>query len=236
MTRILVTGGTGTLGRALVPRLRADGHEVRVLSRRTDFVGDLRTGAGLAEAIDGTDVIVHAASDQRHDVEATGNLLTAAGNQHIVYVSIVGIDRIPIGYYRHKLACERLVEESGRPWTVLRATQFHDLIVMGLRLLARSPVVPVPTGIAFQPCDVRDVSERLAVLAAGPPVGRAPDFGGPAVLSADELARIYLRALGKRRALMPVRLPGKAFRAMRAGANLTPEHADGRITFEEYLR
>src|SRR2546429_5743133 len=121
---ILVTGGTGALGRVLVALLREGGHEVRVLSRRTG--ADLLTGAGLAEALDGTDVIVHCATDGRHDVDATRNLIAAASGQHLVYVSIVGIDRIPFPYYRLKLACERLVEECGLPWTTLRATQFHD--------------------------------------------------------------------------------------------------------------
>jgi uncharacterized protein YbjT (DUF2867 family) len=236
MSRILVTGGTGMLGRVLVARLRADGHETRVLSRRPgDLVGDLTTGAGLAAALAGTDVVVHCASNPRHDIAGTRNLLAAASGQHIVYVSIVGVDAIPLGYYRRKLACERLVEESGLPWTVQRATQFHDLVAQILRAVSGPPVVPALSGISLQPCDVRDVADRLADLALGPPAGRAPDFGGPAVHSWAALTRKYLRSVGKRRTLVPVRLPGKVFRGFRAGGNLTPGHADGRITFEEYL-
>lgn len=236
MGSVLVTGGTGTLGRVLVARLRADGHEVRVLSRRSGgYVGDLTTGAGVAQAVDGTDVVVHCASNPRHDVAGTRNLLAAATGQHIVYVSIVGVDAIPLGYYRRKLACERLVEESGLPWTVQRATQFHDLLATMAGALAWAPVVPALSGVSFQPCDVRDLAARLADLATGPPLRRAPDFGGPAVHSATALMRMYLRAAGKRRTLVPVRLPGKVFRGLRAGGNLTPAHTDGRITFAEYL-
>lgn len=239
MGAILVTGGTGTLGRVLVARLGTAGHEVRVLSRRPGhYTGDLVTGAGVAEAVRDTDVIVHCASDPRKpktDVDATRNLIAAAEGQHLVYVSIVGVDRIPYGYYETKLACERLVEDSGLPWTILRATQFHDLIAMAARALTRSPVVPVPAGVSFQPVDVTEVAARLVELATGAPAGRAPDFGGPAVRTSADLVRAYLRATRRRRAVVPVPLPGKVIRAVRSGANLTPDHRDGRITFEEYL-
>jgi uncharacterized protein YbjT (DUF2867 family) len=246
MTPILVTGGTGTLGRVVVGQLVAAHHEVRMLTRRPStgpgvYTGDLATGAGLAEAVAGTGVIVHCASDPRHwqvDIDGTRRLVEAArsaGNPHLVYVSIVGVDRIPYGYYRAKLATERIVEESGLPWTILRATQFHDLIAGIARLLAKSPVVPVPAGVRFQPVDVHEVAARIIELAGGEPAGRAPDFGGPQVRTADDLLRVYLRATGRRRVLLPIPLPGKVFRGFRAGANLCPEHADGRSTFEDYL-
>jgi uncharacterized protein YbjT (DUF2867 family) len=152
-----------------------------------------------------------------------------------VYVSIVGIDRIPFGFYRTMLANERLIAGSGLPWTVLRATQFHDLVAVILRMLAKPPVMVVPS-VSVQPVDVREVGERLARLALGEPVGRAPDFGGPQVRGFDDLARGYLAIVGKRRPVAPVRLPGKAFRGLRSGAHLVPDHAAGTTTFEQYLR
>jgi uncharacterized protein YbjT (DUF2867 family) len=96
-----------------------------------------------------------------------------------VYVSIVGVDRIPYGYYRAKLATETVVEESGLPWTILRATQFHDLIRRIAGVLAKSPVVPVPAGVRFQPVDVHEVAARVVELATGTPAGRVDDMGGP---------------------------------------------------------
>ncbi len=239
-SRVLVTGGTGVLGRVVVDRLVASGADVRILSRgrrrhrRSDVehvLGDLRTGAGLDAAVAGVDTIVQCAEHVDHLVAAANQ----AGSPHLVYTSIVGVDRVPFGLYRRKLADEELIATSGLPWTVLRATQFHDLIAVLLRMLAKLPVMPRPAGWSFQPVDVREVAEQLARLALGEPAGRAPDFGGPQVRPVTDLARSYLAMVGKRRPLLPVRLPGRVFRAYRAGGHLAPDHASGTITFEQYL-
>jgi uncharacterized protein YbjT (DUF2867 family) len=238
---VLVTGGTGTVGRIVVDHLTTAGKDVRILSRgrrppqRTDVrhvVGDVQTGDGLNAALDGVDTIVHCVYPSEHLVAAAKR----AGSPHLVYVSIVGIDRVPFGLYRKMLANERVIAESGLPWTVMRATQFHDLIAFILRMLAKPPVMALPSGLRFQPVDVRDVGERLARLALGEPVGRAPDFGGPQVRALDDLARSYLAIVGKRRLIVPIGLPGKVFGAVRAGALTAPQHAAGTITFEQYLR
>jgi uncharacterized protein YbjT (DUF2867 family) len=238
---VLVTGGTGTVGRIVVDQLTTAGKDVRILSRgrrppqRTDVqhvVGDVRTGDGLDAALDGVDTIVHCVYPTEHLVAAANR----ADSPHLVYVSIVGIDRIPFGLYRQMLANERVIAESGLPWTVMRATQFHDLIAFILRMLAKPPVMALPSGLRFQPVDVHDVGQRLARLALGDPVGRAPDFGGPQVRALDDLARSYLAIVGKRRPIVPIRLPGKLFRGIRAGGLTAPEHAVGTITFEQYLR
>jgi uncharacterized protein YbjT (DUF2867 family) len=239
--RVLITGGTGTVGRVVVDQLTAAGVDVRVLSRgrrqhqRTDVehvVGDVQTGAGLDAALDGVDTIVHCVYPTEHLVAAAKR----AGSPHLVFVSIVGIERVPFALYRLMLANERTIAESGLPWTVLRATQFHDLIAFVLRMLAKPPVMALPSGLRFQPVDVRDVGDRLARLALGEPIGRAPDFGGPQARPLDDLARSYLAIVDKRRPLVPIRLPGKAFDGIRAGGLLAPEHADGTVTFEQYLR
>ncbi|MFG3015970.1 SDR family oxidoreductase [Streptomyces cinerochromogenes] len=241
MTTILVTGGTGTLGRLVAERLRADGHEVRVLSRRTPpYAVDLRTGgAGLDAALAGVETVVHCASSPKGgDEQAARNLLAAArraGVDHLLYISIVGVDRVPFPYYRTKLAVERMVEESGLGWTVLRATQFHDLVVTLLQGLAKSPVLAVPAGVPDQPVEVAEVAERLAELALAAPAGRVPDLAGPEVRTFDSLARAYLRATGRRRPVVRVPLFGKAYRAFRAGGHTAPERAVGKATFEEYL-
>lgn len=245
--KILVTGGTGALGRVVVSRLLADNHDVTVASRRARPDGvhatgwttvDYRTGAGLPDAVHGVDTIVHCAYSYR-GIDVERRLVAAAqrsdGDPHIVFISIVGIDRIPFVYYRAKLAAEELIVSSGLPWTALRTTQFHDLVRVLLALGSRAPVMPV-LDLPVQPVDATDVATRLAALAVGEPAGHADELGGPQVHDFRDLARTFLEVTGRRRAVTPIRLPGKAFRAFHAGGILTPEHAEGTITFEDYLR
>ncbi|GAA4928024.1 SDR family oxidoreductase [Streptomyces coeruleoprunus] len=240
MSTILVTGGTGTLGRHVVDRLRADGHDVRVLSRYSvPHAVDLRDGKGLDAALEGVGTVVHCASTPSGgDERAARNLIDGAqrtGVGHLVYISIVGVDRVPLRYYRAKLAVEQQIERSGLGWTTLRTTQFHDLVLRFLEACARLPVLPVPAGVSDQPVEVTEVADRLAALAASAPAGRVPDMGGPEVRTLPDLARAYLRATGTRRPVVSVPLMGKAYRGFRAGGHLTPERAVGRGTFEEFL-
>ncbi|WP_405890965.1 NAD(P)H-binding protein [Streptomyces sp. NBC_00133] len=240
MTTILVTGATGTLGRPVTDLLRADGHEVRALSRHSQpYAVDLREGTGLDAAVQGVDAIVHCATSPRGgDEGAAGHLIEAArraGVPHLVYISIVGVDRLPLGYYKSKRAVERMVEDSGLGWTVLRTTQFHDLALQILASSAKLPVMPLPAGVSVQPIDTAEVAGRLAELAVGRPAGFVAEMGGPQVRTMPELARDYLRATGRRQPIVPVRLAGKAYAGFRAGRHLTPERAVGKRTFEEFL-
>jgi uncharacterized protein YbjT (DUF2867 family) len=246
-SEFLITGGTGSLGRRVADRLRGAGRDVRVLSRseHPDAVrGDLSTGEGLERAVDGVDVIVHCASSPRKtrqtDVEGTERLLRAAGQagiSHLVFISIVGIDRNPyFPYYRMKLEVERTIERSPVPWTILRATQFHEFVLRMIQFLERLPVVMVPKG-SLQPMDAGEVADRLGELALSEPVGRAPDIGGPEIRSAAGLAREYLEVAGRGRRVVEVPfLPGKTARAFREGAQVCPEGRYGRIRWEEFLR
>lgn len=241
MTTILVTGGTGALGRPVTERLRSQGHDVRVLSRHAvPYSVDLRRGgSSLDAAVAGVETVVHCATSPRGgDEQAARNLITAArraGVAHLVYISIVGVDRVPFGYYRSKLAVERFVEESGIGWTVLRATQFHDLLLTVFQGVSRLPVVPLPARVKDQPVEVTEVADRLCELAQGAPAGRVADMGGPEIRTMDSLLRSYLRAAGRRRAVVKVPLRGAAYRAFRAGGHLAPDHAVGTRTFEEFL-
>jgi uncharacterized protein YbjT (DUF2867 family) len=238
--RTLVTGATGRLGRPTVARLGAAGHEVRSLSRRTGpglVTGDLVTGSGLADAVAGVDVVLHLATGPRRDEVATANLVRAAaagGVRHLVHMSIVGIDDIPLGYYRAKLAAERVVASSGVPHTILRATQFHDLVVSLFAVQRMTPVVVAPR-FAVQPIAVTDVADRLVELAGGAPGGRVPDIGGPQVRPLPDLARVWRRAAGVRRPVVPLALPGRTFAAYAAGSDLVPGPGYGRTTFEEHV-
>lgn len=248
MGSILVTGGTGTLGRSVVRLLRDAGREVRVFSRRARpegevgwASGDLLTGRGVDEAVAGVETIIHCASDPgrpRNDIEGARRLIAAAaraGSPHLVYISIVGVDRMAFGYYKAKLRVEGMVEGSGLPWTIFRATQFHHLVLSLLKPLARLPVVPLPAATSFQPVEPAEVAAHLVELAGGGAQGRVADMGGPEVRDAGDLARAYLRARGRRRPVLRVPLPGSAAAALRRGANLAPDHATGRRTWEEFL-
>ncbi|MFC9390621.1 SDR family oxidoreductase [Streptomyces venezuelae] len=240
MGTILVTGGTGTLGRPVCERLRADGHEVRVLSRHSlPYAVDLRQGGSLLyRALDGVDAVVHCSNIRRGDRDAARVLIDATRRTavpHLLYVSIVGVDRVPLGYFRTKYAVERMIQASGIGWTLLRTTQFHDLLLQLLQGLAKPPVMPLPKDVRAQPLEVTEAAARLAELAAGPPVGRVEDMGGPEIRTLPDLAGSYLRATGRRRRLVEVPLPGGTYRGLRRGEHLAPERTVGRVTFDEFL-
>jgi uncharacterized protein YbjT (DUF2867 family) len=139
------------------------------------------------------------------------------------------------GYFHAKLAAERVVGESGLPWTTLRASQFYQSLLLVARKMTRLPVLPVPTGVRFQPIDSEEVATRLVELALGPPAGLVPEMAGPRVYGMAELLRSYLRASHRHRLIVPMGVPGKAARAVRAGANLAPKQAVGHLTWEEFL-
>ena len=253
--KALVTGGTGNLGRLVVHRLQDVGYDVRVLSRHRQksaadiefATGDLATGEGIAAAVQGTDVIVHCAGSANGDEDKARHLVRAAsrnGTRHLVNISVVGADRVPVvgrmdramfGYFSSQLAAERVIADSGLPWSTLRAAQFHDLILMVVQALTKLPIVLVPAGFRFQPIDAGDVADRLVKLATGRPLGLVPDVAGPRVYETAELVRTYLQFCGKRRPIMRLWVPGNAAQAIRAGANLAPEQAVGRRTWEDFL-
>ncbi|MGC4894314.1 SDR family oxidoreductase [Micromonospora sp. DT31] len=248
--RVLVTGATGRLGRVVVPRLRDEGFTVRALSRRPRTgdpvqwrAGDLATGQGLAEAVDGVDAVLHLASSPNRrthqvDVLGTRRLVVAAGHagvRHLVNVSIVGVDRVPLSYYRHKLAAEQVVAAGPVPWSVLRATQFPEFLDELLAGAGRLGPVVGDRAVLAQPVDPGEVAERLAVLLLAGPSQRVEDFGGPQVLRFDEAARTWLAARRSRRPLVPIRVPGRLGRELRAGALTTTATPTGNRTWADYL-
>lgn len=251
MTDTLLTGATGTLGRALLPRLREAGHEVRAASRSppggdaaAEWVTlDLADGTGVDDAVEGVDVVVHAASDARGDTRAvdvrgTERLLAAAeaaGVSNFLYVSIVGIDDVPYSYYEAKLEAERSVEASAVPSTVVRETQFHPFVRQLLDWIARLPVWPLPTRFRIQPIDVGEAADAIVEHAGPEPAGRVPDVGGPEVRTVGELARAYRDARGVRRPVVRLPLPGSTASSFRAGEATCPERAVGTVTWAEYL-
>jgi uncharacterized protein YbjT (DUF2867 family) len=248
---VLVTGGTGVLGREVVKGLRESGHRARVLSRKPgggdDWVqGDLATGAGLDKAVIGMDAILHAASATVHplgwratDVLGTRRLLAMAreaGVRHAVYISIVGIDGGTYPYYKYKVAAEAVVRENIVPWSILRATQFHTLMEFFLAGFTKLPgLATVPFNWQFQPVDAHDVATRLISVVTGEPSGILPDFGGPEVRNFKSLAASWLESRKSDKRLINLWLPFKFSRQFSEGRLLCPDHRDGTTTFEQYL-
>ncbi|WP_405496751.1 SDR family oxidoreductase [Nocardia sp. NBC_00511] len=252
---ILVTGGTGNLGTLTTPLLRAAGVRVRVMSRTAretrdgiEYVaGDLETGEGVAAAVTGVDTILHLAGTVTGDgakAQALVDAVHAAGvHPHLVYISVVGADRVPVasaidrqlmGYMASKRDAEVVVQNSGLPWTTLRATQFHDLLFTMVSSMAKLPIVPV-FDFRFQPIEAAEVAARLAELALGEPQGLVADVAGPKVYTMKELERSYLTAAHRHRLTLTMKAPGKAARAYAAGGNLNLDRAVGERTWEEFL-
>jgi uncharacterized protein YbjT (DUF2867 family) len=250
---VLVTGASGSLGSRLLVRSGAARHRLRALARRVPSVpsgvvdwrrADLATGDGLDDALHGVDVVLHAASAPRGDtvgvdVEGTARLVSAAeraGVRHLLYVSIVGVDRVPFDYYRHKLAAESIVTEGAVPWTIQRGTQFHDFMDVLLGQLSRLPVAVVPAGFLAQPIDVDEFADLLWDRVAADAAGRAPDAGGPQVLTWRAMMRALLQARRSRRPVLPLPIPGALAAAMRRGDATAPEHAIGRLPWSEWVQ
>ena len=254
MSRILITGATGLLGQDLVPLARTAGYDLRIMSRRprpaaiapeiTWVQADLETGAGLQAALDGVETILHAATSpfsrtEKIDVQGTRRLLQAArgaGIEHFIFPSIVGIEKIPFAYYRHKLAAEAVVRDSGVPYIILRATQFHSLLDKFLRKAERLPLLFLPVDFKYQPIDGGEMAARLLACVNQGPAGRLPDMGGPQVHSLGELASLWLKIRGAPRRIFRLPFPGKAAQAFRRGENTTPEHAEGKVTWQDWLQ
>ncbi|MGC4813717.1 SDR family oxidoreductase [Micromonospora sp. DT228] len=241
--RIAVAGGTGGVGRLVVDAVRAAGHEPVILARSTGV--DLIRGSGLDEALTGTPVVIDVSNvstvnrkrSETFFATATGNLLAAGqrvGVRHHVALSVVGVDRVNWGYYAGKRIQERLVLDGAVPATVLRSTQFHELAAQMLATVP-GPVAVVPQ-MRIQPIAAHEVAHCLVDLALAAPAGRVPDIAGPQQLRMPDMARRLLRARGRYRVVLPIRLPGATGRAM-AGDGLLPTAPGprGTQTFDTWL-
>jgi uncharacterized protein YbjT (DUF2867 family) len=253
MSTVLITGGNGMLGRALTAPLIEAGYTVRVSSRsprspkaRPDIEwaqASLETGEGLAEAVAGADVIIHCATGgytraKQVDVEGTRRLLALSkqyGVKHILYISIIGVDKIPNSYLQAKYEAEQLIKASGVPYTILRAAQFYEPVAKVLKALTTLPIGVTLKGFRWQPIDINEVVEYMVDLVKAGPSGHVLDIAGPRSYELIDLARTWLQAQGKRKPLLQIPVPGKFGAAMRAGYGTAPEKARDGLTWEDWL-
>jgi uncharacterized protein YbjT (DUF2867 family) len=242
--KVAVVGGTGVVGRHVVTALKAAGHDAAVLARSTGV--DVASGAGLDDAIAGCQTVIDVsnvatlrrARAERFFQAATTNLIEAgskAGVEHFVVLSIVGCDRVDMGYYMGKRVQEAIALEGKLPASVLRATQFHEFPGQLIERAPRGPLIPVPRMLS-QTVSAQDAAQALVEVAVGPPAGMVGDVAGPEVHEMADLVRLVLRARSSRRMVMRVRVPGAAGKRAASGDLLpTGEFRQGKQTFAEWL-
>ncbi|MEJ1194071.1 SDR family oxidoreductase [Pseudarthrobacter sp. CCNWLW207] len=241
---IAVAGGTGIVGRHVVRIAKERGHQVRSLSRREGV--DLVKAEGVGSALKGVGTVIdvsglrsmHTKKSVDFFMATTESLQQygkAAGVQHHVVLSIVGVDKAPAGLYAGKQAQEEAVRHGDLPWTILRATQFHEFVEQVLDRASLGPTVLVPR-FKTQPIAAAEVAEALVDAAEAGPQGFLPDLGGPRPERLRDMVDKYLRKSGKKRLVLEVSAPGVLWKAMRSGALLPAAGAAvGRQSFDEWL-
>lgn len=248
---LAVTGGTGTVGRHVVAELVVAGHAVRVLTRRPPAEGpgehravDLTSGEGLDEALNGVDIVIDAANRAKGGkgaaavlVDGTARLLAAerrADVAHHVALSLAGIEKVPHGYWAIKLAQERAVRDGGVPWSIVRATQFHDRLDASFAAPARAGLLLAPE-ILLQPVDPRTVARVVAGVAEGEPLRAWEHVAGPEIRRLGVLARTWREATGRRVLGVAPPLPRSIARALARGALIPDGSVTGGPSFGEWL-
>jgi uncharacterized protein YbjT (DUF2867 family) len=253
MNEVLVTGGTGNLGKCVVDYLLKKNYAVRVLSSKDNIPpqqnvlllkADLASNTGLDGATAKADFIIHCASNpknfKRVDLDGTRNLLQSIDRErtrHLVYISIVGVDKSTYPYYQAKKAVEKMIEDSGIPFTILRTTQFHSFILSILESFVNNQsnsVVKIPAGMKFQSVDIKEVA-KLLVDSLGRAAGHLPDFGGPQVLSFESMVQTYLNITKTDLEVQAAQIEGERFDLFRSGVNLCFNNAHGKVTWQRFL-
>ncbi|MGN6616676.1 MAG: SDR family oxidoreductase [Ilyomonas sp.] len=252
MKKVLVTGGTGNLGRCVVNDLLQKNVEVSILTTKSDiqwkdvevFEGDLAKNISLTQATAKADIIIHCASNakdfQQADIQGTENLLHSLnrkGLQNFIYISIVGIDKSSYPYYQAKLTVEKMIINSGIPHTILRTTQFHSFVLNMLLFFINEQskdVITIPAGMKFQSVDIREVAQQLTANLEKAK-GILHDFGGPQILSFEEMTQIYLNIIKTKADIETTVIESPRYELFRSGINLCPDNAFGKITWGSFI-
>ena len=243
--KIVVIGGTGLIGTKLVAKLRDQGHEAIAAAPNTGV--NTITGEGLAEVLKGASVVVDVSNSPSWDDAAvlkffetsTRNLLTyeaAAGVRHHVALSVVGTQQLSeSGYFRAKIAQEKLITESSIPHSIVHATQFFEFLKGLADISMVEGKVHLPP-VLFQPMAADDVASAVGVVAVGQPVNGIVEIGGPEVFRVDELVRRRLASLKDSRQVIAD--PNARYSGARLGERtLVPSKTArlGKTTFETWL-
>lgn len=243
--KVAVAGGTGTVGRHVVDALRAAGHQPVVLTRASGV--DLLDGPGLADALRGIDTVVDVSSTNTASAKkslaffetVTRNLLSAereAGVGHHVALSVVNAAKVPASYYAGKVAQEKMIMAEPGGWSLLRASQFHELTEVLISQGRVGPVQIVPQ-MRAQPIAAVEVAAELASIALGEPRGLVPDLAGPRPERVSDMVRRFLQSTGRSRPVLEVFVPGAWGRGMREGTFLPdPGTRLGKQPFDEWLK
>lgn len=244
MSNILITGGTGNLGKSLVKLLTDLDIEHTIGSRKNStaakniVIMDLLENKGIKEAVQGKDIIFHLATDMKKDTLVTENLLKAIGNNrdiHLVYSSVVGIDKVPLGYYQQKLASEDAIKKSGIPYTILRATQFHQFINQIISTLLKFPIGLLPKQVISQPIQTEIVAAELYKLALEKPFGRTYEIGGAEIGTLEQLAHEWMQKTGKRRWIINLPLWGQLGKTLKNACLTTPNKQHDSLRWRQWL-
>lgn len=254
MQSVLITGGTGTLGQEISRLLVEKGYLVNILSSKENpdiayythiLKGDLTDTESLKEAVGKSGIIIHCASDPRNaqavDLEGTKNLLGAINkNQcvHFIYVSIVGVDKSNYPYYQTKYAVEQLIEASGLPYSILRATQFHDLVLYRIiQIFDKGVGVPIqiPADMRFQSIDKTDVATYIDELVANKAINGISTIGGPEAHTLETMLQTYLAQSGRQETIEYIESSMAFHQVFTTGINLCPENAIEGISWAKYL-
>lgn len=252
MKKIWITGGTGKVGSVVIPRLLEQGNEVYVLTTQPNpklpsavniYSGDLTNASTLQKAFSNADMIIHCASNfldpENVDVKGSRNMLSVIPKEkleHLIYISIVGVDKSQYPYYKAKFEVEQMIMKSGVPFTNLRATQFHHFVLH--RIIKQfdsntDNVLQLPENFMFQSVDISDVAEKIIELVGKTPQNKTESIGGPEVLSLEKMTQDYLNFLGRKDKIELVQ--PEAFKIFQTGINLCPDKIYGKVTWAKYL-
>ncbi len=247
---ILVSGASGNLGKCLTTILDREGLHYHITTRKKVQSGekvlylDLQTGEGIDNGCVGKKIIFHLASgtkkaDRSTDVLSVQKLIGASLKNkvsHFIFISIVGIEKVPIKYYKFKVEAENIIKSSGVPYTILRATQFHEFIDNMISTFLKYKIGPLQMNGKNQPIETSVVAEKMFDIYKNGPINNTLEIGGPQVLDFRHLSTSWQKYTHKKKMIIPIPTVGKALSAIRTGALTCSVMNHDSCSWEDYLK